>query len=70
MKRQNYILLVNFVEATVVYFEKSNPSNQVKMKLESFYTHIIDPRSRDLFRTWLENIFSDNRNLLSEITIN
>ena len=69
-KRKNYIVVINFVTGSVLYFEKSNPKEQVNLKLEAFYTHIIDPRSRDLFRTWLENIFSDDRNLLSEITMN
>ncbi len=69
-KRKNYIFAINFADETVIYFEKANPRMQVNLKLESFYTHIIDPRSRDLFRTWLENIFNDNRNLLTEITMN
>lgn len=69
-KRKNYIFVINFESETVIYFEKANPKMQVSLKLESFYTHIIDPRSRDLFRTWLENVFNDNRNLLTEITMN
>ena len=69
-QRKCYLFSIDFKKFDIIYFEKSNPREQVKLKLDVFYTHILDPRSRDLFRKWLENIFSENQNLLSEITIN
>ncbi len=69
-KRQCYIFKIDFENSQVTYFERTNPSKQVNVELEGFYQHILNPRDRDIFRGWLEGLLSDNRNLLTEITIN
>lgn len=68
-KRRSYIFRIDFGNEEVVYFERSNPGNQVDISLDSFYNHIINLHSREMFRSWAENLAYDNRNLLSEIVI-
>lgn len=68
--RKCYIFVIHLAENEIVYFFRTHPKNQTRMHLDSFYNHILSTRDRDMFRNWVENLFSDSHNLLNEITIN
>jgi hypothetical protein len=69
-KRKCYIFTIYMEQRNVVFFERTNPKEQTSMTLDFLYKHILNPKERDLFREWLENLFVDNHNLLSEIVLN
>lgn len=69
-KRKCYIFVIDMNTNEVTYFERTDPRNQIYLSLEAFYKHILSPKERDLFRAWVENIFVDSHNLLSEIIVN
>lgn len=69
-KRKCYVFTINMEQRSVIFFERTNPRDQVSMTLDVLYKHILNPKERDLFQEWLENLFVDNHNLLSEIVLN
>lgn len=65
-----YVFVIHLAENEIVYFFRTQPKQQTTMRLDSFYNHILSTKDRDVFRNWIENLFSDSHNLLDEITIN